>query len=50
MLTLALHVFNDLDGSLGDVRHILPMRKFTEERRRADDDVNAIHTCKALSE
>ena len=41
--TLALDEVDDLDGSLGDVRHVLAMRKLTKERGRSNDDVNTIN-------
>jgi hypothetical protein len=40
---LGLDKIDDLDRALGDVGHVLAVRKFTEEGGRADDDVHAIY-------
>ena len=42
---LRLDKVDDLDGSFGDVGHVLSVRKLAEEGRRSDDNVNAINTC-----
>jgi hypothetical protein len=34
---------DDLDRGLGDIGHVLAMRKFTEEGWRANDDIDAIY-------
>jgi hypothetical protein len=41
---LRLDKVDDLDSGLGDIGHVLAVRKFTEEGRCADDDVHAIYT------
>ncbi len=46
VLTLALDKVDDLDGSLGDVGHILAMRELAEEGRSADDDIDTVDTWK----
>ena len=33
------------DGGLGDISHILSMRKFPQERGGANDDVYSVHAC-----
>ena len=37
--TFGLDIFNDLYGSLGNVRHVFSMAMFAKETRRADDNV-----------
>ena len=44
MHTFALNEFDDLNGSFGDVGHVLSMRELTKEGRSPDDDINAINT------
>jgi len=39
---LRLDKVDHLDSGLGDVSHVLAMRKFTEEGGCADDDINAV--------
>jgi hypothetical protein len=41
---LGLDKVDDLDRGLGDVGHVLAMRKFAEEGRCANDNVYTIHT------
>ena len=48
-LTLALDELDDLNRGLGDVGHVLSVRKFTEERRGTNDDINTVDTCRAVS-
>lgn len=43
---LALDELDDLDGRLDDVRDVLAVRVLAEERRRANDDVDAVNACK----
>jgi len=40
---LGLDKVDDLDRALGDIGHVLPMRKFAEEGRCADDNVHTIY-------
>lgn len=48
--TLGLDEVDNLDRGLGDVSHILAMRKFTQEGRCANDNVDAIDTYQLLCE
>ena len=48
--TLGFDKCDDLNGRLGNVSHVLSMRKLTEERRCADDDVDAVNTLRIRSE
>lgn len=47
---LGLDELDNLDGSLGDVGHILSVRKFSQERGRANNDVDTVDTCNAREE
>ena len=42
--SLGLDEVDDFDGRFGDIVHILPMREFTEEGGRSNDNVNTINT------
>lgn len=44
-LALGLDKFNNFNGGPGDIGHVLSVRKFSQEGRCTDDDIDTVNTC-----